>query len=410
MKKFFYVVILFIIIVISLIISINIFINKDILSNKKIISKYSDSLEIINHYNKYVKVNNESTLYKMENNELKEIGKVNKDINLELDDIHKNYYKIKNLNYYIEYKNVDKIDNYEVNDRYKRYVPFNQNAVTTNKTIFYNDKGYAYEIDESISLPIIIKDTDKYYVEYNNSLVYVNKDDVKVINKHNTDLKTRNNIRTFTYHAVYKDGETCKNTSICHPYKQFDSHMKYLYDNNYLTLTMEELEMFLDKKINIPTKTVVITLDDGNLAKNAIEVLEKYKLYATYFVITGRYDAYKIETKYVKFESHTDNLHNNYKCPGGEQGGQLLCEDEDKVIKDLKLSQEKLGESHYFSYPFFDWNQRAFKILKQCGFRLAFLGQLDTEGYSDYNTNRLMLRRKTIFYNDSLETFISYLK
>lgn len=186
--------------------------------------------------------------------------------------------------------------------------------------------------------------------------------------------------------------------------------MKYLSENNYLTLTMEELEMFLDKKINIPIKTVVITLDDGNLAKNVIEILEKYKLYATYFIITGRYDSYKIKTSYVDFESHTDNLHNNYKCPGGEQGGQLLCEDKDKVLKDLKLSQEKLGGSKYISYPFFDWNERAISLFKESGFHLAFIGQWTTEGYSDYNTNRFLLRRKTIFSNDSLEIFKSYLK
>ena len=186
--------------------------------------------------------------------------------------------------------------------------------------------------------------------------------------------------------------------------------MNYLAKNKYLTLTMEELEMFLDKKINIPMKTVVITLDDGNLAKNAVEVLEKYKLHATYFVITGKYNAYKIKSTYVHFESHTDNLHNNYKCPGGQQGGQLLCEKEDIIIKDLKTSQKKLGGSHYISYPFFDWNERAFKLLKKTGFRLAFIGQWTTEGYSDYNTNRLMMRRKTIFSTDSLNTFISYLK
>ena len=39
--------------------------------------------------------------------------------------------------------------------------------------------------------------------------------------------------------------------------------MKYLHENDYLTLTLEEVEMFLDKKIRIPMKTVAVTLDDG---------------------------------------------------------------------------------------------------------------------------------------------------
>lgn len=370
--------------------------------------------EINSHYNSFVKTNKESILYELKGNNYVESGRINKNIEIELEetkiDENTTYFKIKNLNYYIKYNDVEPIEKININDRYKKYVLFNENVVTKEKTTLYNENGYAYEINESIDLPLIIKDKDKYYVEYNNTLLYVKKEDSSLKYNKNTSEKTRTNIRTFTYHAVYKEGETCKNKVICHPYNQFDSHMKYLSENNYLTLTMEELEMFLDKKINIPIKTVVITLDDGNLAKNAIEILEKYKLYATYFIITGRYDSYKIKTSYVDFESHTDNLHNNYKCPGGEQGGQLLCEDKDKVLKDLKLSQEKLGGSKYISYPFFDWNERAISLLKESGFHLAFIGQWTTEGYSDYNTNRFLLKRKTIFSNDSLETFKSYLK
>ena len=413
MKKFFCVIgIILIIGTISLLIVLKLDNKKydtyKITYNKKVI----EVIKNIKKYNKYVKTTKESILYDLDH---KQIGKINKDIELELDNynIHngKLYFKIKKLNYYILFdNNIDKINNVTTNDRYKRYIPFNQNVITKGKTTLYNDKGYVYQINQGINTPLIIKDKNKYYVSYNNNLYYVKKSESSLKDKKNTNEKTRTNIRTFTYHAVFKPGEECQNKAICHPYKQFNSHMKYLADNNYLTLTMEELEMFLDKKINIPIKTVVITLDDGNLAKNAIEVLDKYKLYATYFIITGKYNSYKLKSNYVKFESHTDKLHNNYKCPGGEQGGQLLCEKEEVVLKDLKTSQQKLGGSHYLSYPFFDWNERAIKLLKQSGFRLAFIGQWTTEGYSDYSTNRMMMRRKTIFSTDSLDTFVSYLK
>ncbi len=380
--------------------------------NKKVEENKIDmKKEVSSYYNKYVVTKEESKLY---DKDYKEVGSINKDVKLILDDVEitedTRYFKIANTDYYIKYNVVNKIEKFEIDKRYKRYVVFNQNIVTTDSTTFYKDDNYVYKINSGVSLPIIIKNGNKYYVEYNNELVYVLKNEVKVVNHKNTSQKTRTNIRTFTYHAVYKPGETCKNKSICHPYKQFDEHMKYLHDNNYLTLTMTELEWFLDKKINIPTKTVVITLDDGNLAKNAIEILDKYELHATYFIITGRYNSYKLESKYVDFECHSDNLHNNYKCPGGQQGGQLLCEKESKVVADLKLSQEKLGGSHYFAYPFFDFNDRAKRILKQQGFRLAFIGQWNSEGYSTFNTDRYMIRRKTIFSTDSLNVFKSYLK
>ena len=173
---------------------------------------------------------------------------------------------------------------------------------------------------------------------------------------------------------------------------------------------MNELELYLDGKIQVPKKSIVITLDDGKYATNAIKIVEKYKVYATYFIITGRYDV-PPKSEYMKYESHTDNLHNNYKCSGGNQGGELLCASEEKILKDLKTSQERLGGGSFaMAYPFFDFNERAIKLLRQAGFRLAFIGQYDTNGYSTPKTDRMKLRRKTIFSSDPLSTFVSYLK
>ena len=104
-------------------------------------------------------------------------------------------------------------------------------------------------------------------------------------------------------------------------------------------------------------------------------------------------------------------MHNNWKCPGGNQGGQLLCEKEDIILEDLKKSKQVIGGDVFaLSYPFFDFNSRAIRLLKQAGFRMAFVGQYDTDGYSSYNTDRFKLRRKTIFSDDSLNTFINRLK
>ena len=374
-------------------------------NEKKVVKK-----PIIDDYSALIITTDEKNLY---DEEFNKVGMVNKNVRLELENKkkidNKMYYKVKNTDFYIRNGKIEKIESLDISDRYKRYVKFNANIVGNNLT-FYDDNGYVVKINKEVNLPIIINDNNKLYVEYLNRLLYVNKSDVKMVNHTNRNEKIRNNIRTFTYHAIYKDGEACKNKVICHPYKQFDTHMGYLAQNNYLTLTMEELEMFLDKKINIPMKSVVITLDDGNLGKNAIEILDKYKLYATYFIITGKYDTYKLETEYVDFESHTDNMHHNWKCPGGNQGGQLLCDSEENILKDLKTSQEKLGGSIALSYPFFDFNDRAIRLLKKAGFHLAFIGQYDTDGYSNFNTDKFQLRRKTIFNDDSLDTFISYLK
>ena len=371
--------------------------------------------EIKDSYNKYVKTNKETKLYYLDEDKYKEIGIVGNNVELTLKDIEidydTKYFLINGLDYYIDYRDVEKIDNLSVkDDTYKKYVVFNENIESDNVTSFYNENGLVYKINKNMSLPIIIKDNDKSYVEFNDELLYVKNNEVKIKYHKNTEEETRNNIRTLTYHTIYnKEKETCSNTVICHPIEQFDSHMKYLSENDYFSLRMKDLELFLDGKIQIPKKSIVITLDDGKYAKNAVNIVEKYKVNATYFIITGRYDVSDVKSEYMNFESHTDNMHNNWKCSGGNQGGQLLCEDEKKILEDLKTSQEKLGGSTAFAYPFFDFNDRAIKLLKESGFTLAFIGQYDTDGYSNPKTDKMKLRRKTIFSTDSINTFINYL-
>lgn len=373
-------------------------------------------LEIKSSYNEYVKTNKESKLYDFKDNQYVEAGIVGKDVELTLKEIEIThdtlYFLIDNLDLYISYKDVSKLENLTVKDQvYKKYVPFNQNVVTKSSTSFYNENGLVYEINKGVELPLLIKDTDKYYVEYNDQLLYVKKDEASLKKCQNTKEDTRTNIRTLTYHTVYDvNNEKCTNTVICHPIEQFDSHMKYLSENDYFTLRMKDLELFLDGKIRIPKKSIVITLDDGSYAKNAVDIVEKYKIYATYFIITSRYNVSNIKTTYMDFESHTHNLHNNWKCSGGNQGGQLLCEKEENISTDLKTSQDKLGGAISLAYPFFDFNERAINLLKKSGFKLAFVGQYNTNGYATSSTNKFKVPRKTIFSYDSLDTFISYLK
>ena len=178
-------------------------------NNNNNLKKESLIKEINNHYNKFVKTNKETKLYN-ENNE--EVGTVGKDVELSLnkENISEDtkYFKVITFDdsYYIKYQDVDKIDKLsEVSDRYKNYIVFNENIVTNDKTLFYDDNdNLIYSFNKSYNLPIIIKDTDKYGVEFNNRLLYVKKNDVKEINKNNnTDKKNSSGIAVLNYHYYY---------------------------------------------------------------------------------------------------------------------------------------------------------------------------------------------------------------
>lgn len=389
---------------------------------KKVQTKLQQEKDILdnikNHFSEFVVTNKETKLYKKDNDEFIEFGKINASISVSLDKTQKitletKYFYIPDLDLYIYYEDVNKGDEYIKSDRYKKYIYFNNNIITKPETTFYNKEGmYLYQINNSFEFKVLVKEQNRYGVIFNDELLYVNKDDVEGIYKYDNGESNKNKIKTVTYHFIYNPETTPCSESICQSLEQFESHLKYLSENDCFTLKLDELEMYLDGKINIPEKSIVLTIDDGTiLEKEAITLLEKYNLNATLFVITSWIDPNNFISSNLDLESHTHDMHNQYECPGyGNQGGGILCLPEEKVLNDLRTSQEKLGGSKYFAYPFFDFNARAISLLKEADFNMAFIGQYDTDGYSYPGiTDKYKLRRKTIFSDTTLEEFKTYL-
>ena len=284
--------------------------------------------EINSHYNDFVKTNKECKLYDKDDNE---VGTVGKGVELSLDKENitsdTKYFKVTTFGeeYYIRYQDVDKIEKLsEVSDRYKNYIVFNENIITNDDTSFYDrDDNLVYTLNESFNLPIIIKDDNKYGVEFNDRLLYIKKDDVKEIrSSENTDKKNSSGIPVLNYHFVYEDDDKTCNEVICHSASQIKEHFSYIRDNEFFTPKMEELEWYIDKKIQLPQKSVVITFDDGTKAEVAKKYVNEYKINATLFLITSWFSKEQFESEYLEVHSHGDNIHNGGLCKGG-QGGEI---------------------------------------------------------------------------------------
>ncbi len=405
-KKAILIIILLVVIVLSLLLFL-LFI-KD--NNKEEGNNNVQVLENIKlHYNQYVVTNKEARIYELNNNSYNEVGVISKNIELELLDINidenTKYFQInsKELNYYIYYEDVDVTNNITtVSNRYKNYIVFNKSIITNDITNFYDENNnLVYKLSKSYTLPIIIMDYDRYGVEFNNRLLYIKSEDVKeVIDSNNTDLSNSSGVGVLNYHAFYDESNAEEKanctTEICHSKEQFKTHLDYFKENNILTITTNELEMYIDGKVQLP-KSVLITIDDGPKTEVAINLLEEYKMYATIFLVTSWFKVNEYtQSEYIELHSHTHNMHDGGKCPGG-QGGAIKCLPEEEILADLKASRDALNGSTVFCYPFYEYNDYAINLVKEAGFTMAFIGE---SNYSDnlvhVGSDKLKLRRFVI--------------
>ncbi len=357
-------------------------------NNKQINNKKEEKINYLDYYHDNIETLSNKKLYKLENEEFIEVGEVSSNIELSLSKdeyLDKGYFKINDLDYYIDYKDIKEKELSDVDNSWKNYIPFNESIVTETVTKLYKDDKLIYSINEGMTLPIIFKNSNNYGVVYKDKLFNVLKEEVSVIKSNNTELKHTNGISALVYHATYdhtNQEEKVKcinaNSTICLSDIQFDEQMKYLKDNNFYTATMKDVELFVDGVVQLPEHTVVITIDDGYFADAAVKVLEKYDLHATLFLIgvLSEVDEWKTDAWYSKsleLHSHTYHMHDPGKCPGG-QGSPLKCLDKDILLADLKKSREQLNGSTIFCYPFFEYNDYAINVLKEAGFTMAFAG------------------------------------
>ncbi|MBE6157959.1 MAG: hypothetical protein E7160_04115 [Firmicutes bacterium] len=400
--------IILLIIIVSLLVSF-FFWKKDkdykemLLREKELVNSIKD------RYSDHVEVTKDSKIYKLDNNKYVEVGMVYKNsiLDLEKEKIDKNtkYFKIKDLNYYIDFNNLKESSAKKVNDRYKSYLPFNLNIVTADKVNLYQDDNKIYTLNYSLDLPVIVKSEVGSYVEFNNELYLIKNEDIKnTYDKVNTEARETLEVPVTVYHFIYLEGDTSCNEIICHHESQIRSHFKYLSENKFFTITTKEMEWFIDKKVRLPEKSVLVTIDDGARAEKFIPLLEEYKVHATLFLVTSWYPTDKFKSEYLELQSHTDNLHEGGKCPGG-QGSGLKCLDRNTLLTDLKASRDKLGGADAFCYPFYEFNDYSESILKEVGFKTAYIGGMQKvkQGINKYRIPRI-----TIMGDNTLDEYVKY--
>ncbi len=212
-------------------------------------------------------------------------------------------------------------------------------------------------------------------------------------------------VPVLNYHFFYDPtlGEECYE-GICLTTQKFREHLEYLKNNNFKILTMNEFVKWIYGEIDIPEKSVLITIDDGAKGTGAhngnklIPLLEEYKMHATLFLIAGWWDISNYQSKYLEVQSHTYDMHKYGDCGKG----QLVCANYENAKQDLQKSLDIIGNNTSFCYPFYSYDNEAIQAIKDLGFKVAFAG-----GNRDAtrNSNKYLIPRYPIHSNITMDRF-----
>lgn len=202
----------------------------------------------------------------------------------------------------------------------------------------------------------------------------------------NTSTANDPGIPVLVYHHLLKDEENVnfRNKMVITP-AQFAEQMKYLHDHKYQTISLTQLEQYLEDGIRLPDKSVVITFDDGYLSNYhyAYPILKQYNFHAVIFAITGsirivpeQFDPDQLNyiswseinryTDVFEVQAHTHEFHQeSFKL------SYLIWRSSTDIMADLHASQRALP-SQYFAYPYGQYTNRTIRLVQDAGYRLGF--------------------------------------
>lgn len=204
------------------------------------------------------------------------------------------------------------------------------------------------------------------------------------------------------YHSV---NESADNEVTISP-KMLKTELKYIHDQGYITLTINELKAYILNDSPIPDKSILITFDDGYMDNyySAFPILKEFNMVATIFCITSELDgSYYLSEEAIRemsaygidIESHTLTHPHLNKMNYDKQLEEL--------VKSKKTLEEITGkEINSIAYPFGDFNADSVKAAKEAGYTLGFTTKL---GLSDRSDNPLTLDRIYISSKYDMNTF-----
>ena len=229
------------------------------------------------------------------------------------------------------------------------------------------------------------------------------------------------------HHLLPRDTNSPLKTNDIVTYTEdFAAQLRWLRENGYHTITVDELEAFLYEGAVLPEHPVMLTFDDGYMSNYvyAAPLLREYGFTAVIFTITSQIaqegsaaaadqaipqtkDMMEASQDVFTYASHTDNLHTAV----GSGRSALTEADKTTAAADLHRSLDTLAgisgsTSRVFAYPYGFYNDPVKAMLRENGVRMAFRA---TAGRLTRDTDAYALPRIAVSYKVDIDKFAELL-
>lgn len=178
----------------------------------------------------------------------------------------------------------------------------------------------------------------------------------------------------------------------------FEKQMKYLVDNGYTALSAEDLVNALMNHDQLPSKSIVITIDDGYIDNYTYGFMmaKKYNLVMNFMIPTeliGKADYMTwdhlkemAQNPFAKIYNHTAS-HAALGLISKEQTDSELTRSNDQFKSELGL------DINIFAYPYGSFSTTAVELLEKHGFVAAFT---TLPGRKQCESQKMLLNRDRI--------------
>jgi peptidoglycan/xylan/chitin deacetylase (PgdA/CDA1 family) len=194
----------------------------------------------------------------------------------------------------------------------------------------------------------------------------------------------------------------------------FDEQMKYLYDEGYTTISLDDFVAFQNGKKRLPPKPIIVTFDDGFMSNYvfAFPILKKYGMTATIFVTLDptaeNFKKYAQVDSPLTHEQIREMSEYGISIESHSMTHPYLSRLTSEVIRwELDESKKRLQEMlkksiHYIAIPSGAYDRTVKQLVKETGYRAAFCM---LKGTNNKNSDPFALRRLVIGRDYSLGDF-----